>query len=247
VERVGKDAVRARPLWLALVLLDRAETEGTGISLDVIDRYLSGKRAVALSGKVTTAPGASVEERDGVAIVHLQQVTSPGARALGEALGAHVQATALVVDLRGLALGSPEGSAEVAAVLVGGRTEVKLVDKEGKQRSIPAIGPARSWKVIACVDTTTAGPAELLALALKARGAKLVGLETYGDTGQRKSQPGPGGEVWLATSWAVNTEGAPLLGEGLKPDENVAPGRTGDVILDRALELARGTAVPKAA
>ncbi len=247
IERVGGDAVRARPLWLAEVLLDKAESTGSEITLDVIDRYLSGKRAVTLSGRIAAVPPPSVELRDGTALVRLEEVTPAAAKALAEQLGSAVSVTALVVDLRGVALGSPQGAAELAAVLSGGRAEVKLADREGKERVLSAIGPERTWPVLACVDTTTAGPAELLALALKARGARLVGGPTYGDTGQRRSQHGPGGELWLATSWAVAPDGTVLLGDGLKPDESVTPGRTGDAILDRALELARGKAVPKAA
>jgi carboxyl-terminal processing protease len=246
IERVGKDPVRARPLWLAMVLLDKAESDGSQVTLDVIDRHLSGKRAVTLSGKGAAVPAPTVEDRNGTPVTHLQEVTPASAKAVAQALGASA-ATAVVIDLRGVALGSPEGAAELAAVLAGGKAEVKLVDRDGKEQSLAAIGPARTWQVVACVDTTTAGPAELLALALRARGAKLVGLETYGDTGQRRPQHGPGGEVWLATSWAVTPDGTALLGDGLKPDENVVPGHTGDAILDRALELARGTAVPKAA
>ena len=247
IERIGKEAVRARPLWLAMVLLDRASSEATTASMDIIDRNLSGKREVTLSSRPFEVPGPTVEVKDGAALVRIQAVTPAGARAVADLVKPHFAVTGVVVDLRGLALGSVEGAAELAAVLAGGKADVGLVNRDGQKRAVSAAGPERTWKVVACVDTTTAGPAELLALTLKSRGGTLVGVETYGDTGQRKVRPGPEGEIWLASWWAVAADGKALLGDGVRPDEAVAPSRTGDAILDRALELGRGLALPKAA
>jgi C-terminal processing protease CtpA/Prc len=97
------------------------------------------------------------------------------------------------------------------------------------------------------VDGTTGGAAELLAVALKAQGATLVGGDSYGDTGQRRALRGAGGEVWLATTWGLGPDGKPLLGTGVKPDERVRPHKGGDAALERALELAGGRTVKQAA
>ena len=91
------------------------------------------------------------------------------------------------------------------------------------------------------------GPAELLASALKARGATLVGSESYGDTGQRRAIKGSGGEVWLAREWGLGPDGKPILGNGLKPDERVRPRQGADAVLERALELAGGADAAKQA
>jgi carboxyl-terminal processing protease len=246
VERVGADPVRARPLWRALTLLDAAERKGE-ISLDVIDRQLSGKRPVSLKASTFVYPGPAVEVQDGVPVVRVA-VVEPGAVAkLAEALQAHGSATSLVVDLRGVGLGTPEGAAKVAAELLGGDVQVRLGQKGGKDEAVRANGPARSWKLVVCMDGTTAGPAELLAVALKTRGATLVGGDSFGDTGKRRAVRGAGGEVWLASAWGLDPEGKPILGTGLKPDERVRAHRGGDAILERALELAGGRAVKQAA
>jgi carboxyl-terminal processing protease len=246
VERVGAEPVRARPLWRALTLLDAAERKGE-VSLDVIDRQLSGKRPVSLKAAAFALSGPVIDVQEGVPVVRVP-VLEPGAAAkLSESLLAHGSAASLVVDLRGAGLGTPEGAAKIAAELSGGDVEVRLGKKDGKEEVVGAKGSARSWKLVVCMDGTTAGPAELLAAALKTHGATVVGGDSYGDTGERSALRGAGGEVWLATAWGLDPEGKPILGTGLKPDERVRARRGGDAILERALELAGGRAVKQAA
>ncbi|MDD5562679.1 MAG: S41 family peptidase [Thermoanaerobaculaceae bacterium] len=242
VERVGAEPVRARPLWRALTLLDAAERQGASVTLDVIDRQLEGKRPVTLAPAPFAAGTPSVEVKDATAIVKVPVVDAAAASELGEALRSSAAAHAVVVDLRGVALGTAEGAARVAAQLAGGAIEVKIGANGGKDEILKAQGQPRAWKVIVCLDATTAGPAELLASALKSRGATLVGTESYGDTGRRRALKGAGGEVWLASAWGLAPDGKPILGAGLKPDERVRPRKGGDAVLERALELAGGRA-----
>jgi carboxyl-terminal processing protease len=247
VERVGTEPVRARPLWRALTLLDAAQSGGRDVTLDVIDRQLSGKRPVTLKAADFALPMPSVEVKDKVAVAKAPVLDPTGAAKLGEALGTGAGTDAVVIDLRGVALGTPEGAAEVAAQLLGGDVEVKMAARGGKGETLKASGRARSWKIVVCLDGTTAGPAELLASALKARGATLVGGESYGDTGQRRALKGTGGEVWLAAAWGLGPDGKPILGAGIKPDERVRPRKGADAVLERALELAGGRAAVKQA
>jgi carboxyl-terminal processing protease len=240
IERVGTEPVRARPLWRALVLLDAAERQGGSVNLDVIDRQATGKRPVTLTAAPFAAPSPSVLLKDGVPVVELAAVDAATARRLGRELDHSVGARSVVVDLRGVALGTPSGAAEIAAVLAGGETRVRLVGRDGAPQVLQARGRTRHWKLVVCVDGTTAGPAELLASALKAWGATLVGGETYGDTGQRRPRAAAGGQVWLASVWGLGPDGQPVLGSGLKPDELVRSRKGVDAILDRALELAAG-------
>ena len=247
VERVGGEPVRARPLWLALVLLDEAEHRGAKVSLDVIDRQMSGKRLVELTPGPVPAPSVKVTVKGTVPLVTLAVVDPDSAKQLATALQTQTAASAVVADLRGVALGSAAGAAEVAATLAGGELEIRLAGRDGKDQALRSHGPQRRWKLIVCLDGTTAGPGELLAAALKNSGATLVGGETYGDTGQREARSAAGGEVWLASSWGVGLDGKPLLGSGLKPDESVRGRKGADPILDRALELAAGATVEKKA
>ena len=247
IERVGTEPVRARPLWRALVLLDSADRAGNGATLDVIDRQFQGKRAVEFRPGVSRLPASTVEVKDGVAVVRVAVVDASGAAAVAQALPAGAPVTAVVVDLRGVALGTPEGATLVAGQLVGGEAELKIAAPGGKTSALKTTGPARTWKVVVCLDGTTAGPAELLAVLLKVRGGTLVGAESYGDSARRRALKSAGGEAWLAAEWGLGPDGKPILGAGMKPDERVRPRKGLDAVLDRALELARGGSVGKQA
>lgn len=247
IERVEGVAVRARPVWRALVLLDEAERAGRDVNVVVIDRQLSGTRTVLLKATPLSAASPVVEVRDGVPVVRVGAVRREAVAALRAQLDAHKDAAAVVVDLRNLALGDEAAAAEVAALLVGGRVETKLARREGDGRTLAAQAEPRSWRVAACVDHTTARAGELVAVLLKARGVPLVGFETYGDTGVRKVYRTSEGRVWLAEEWALGPDAKPLLGDGLRPDEIVRMRPDADPVLDRALELARGATLKKAA
>jgi carboxyl-terminal processing protease len=246
LERIGTEPVRARPLWRALSLLDAAEHRGE-VTMDVIDRQLSGKRPVTLKAATFARPTPAVEMEDAIPVVRVPVLDVRGAENLSQMLRAHGGTAALVVDLRGVALGNAEGAVRVAAELTGGDVQIRLGKKDGKDETVKASGPTRSWKLVVCLDSTTAGPGELLATALKAGGATLVGGDSYGDTGTRSPFHGAGGETWLATAWGIGPDGKPLLGAGLKPDERVRSRKGADLVLKRALELAGGHAVKQAA
>jgi carboxyl-terminal processing protease len=247
IERIGDEPVRARPLWRTRVILDEAAKRGGTVTLDVIDRQFEGERRVQLAAVETPASAPRVVEDEGVPVVRVpvlgHQATSQLETALA-ALGSH---PAIVVDARGLALGDYAAVPALAAVLAGGDVSLTIGRKDGQADTLRGSGPQRAWRVVVCIDPTTAGPGEALALALKGRGATLVGLDSYGDTGQRKAIPTRGGHLWLADRWCVGADGKALLGEGIKPDDVVRLRRGADAILQRALEIARGGTARKAA
>jgi C-terminal processing protease CtpA/Prc len=246
IERVGTEPVRARPLWLALVLLDRAERTGEKLVIDVIDRAADEKRQVMLevAGAAMLEP-VLTNERD-VPLLRLPAVT-PWAVARLDALLSSSATNRLIVDLRGSGLGSPEAAIDAAALIAGGEVEAPRARRGGDAKPLRASRPQRQRTVVVCIDATTAGAAEVLASTLKRRGATLVGTESYGDTGVRRAKAVAGGQLWLAADWFLGPDGKPLLGAGLSPDEIVRPRREGDAVLDRALELARAQSLPKAA
>ncbi len=247
IEHVGGEPVRARPLWLPLVLLDAAERRGGTVSLDVIDRPMSGKRLVELAAGPLRTPSPAVGVKGEIPIATFAVVDPETARGLASELDRQEAASAVVVDLRGVALGTPAGAVDMAATLAGGEMQLTLAGRDGKDRVLRSRGPQRRWKLVVCLDGTTAGPAELLAAALKKAGATLVGGESYGDTGQRAPRPAAGGEAWLASAWGVGPDQKPLLGNGLRPDESVRGRKGADPVLDRALELAAGGKAEKKA
>ncbi|MFH1176987.1 MAG: S41 family peptidase [Acidobacteriota bacterium] len=247
VERIAGEPVRARPLWLPRVLLERGEQGGMALTLDVIDRFLEGKKQVELQPRQTPPTAAQVTVEDGVPVLRVSVLSAISIAEIERGLLVHGGAAALVVDARGAALGSAQDAVTIAAVIAGGAVQVALQDRSGVAGALKAQRSARSWRVIVCIDNTTAGPAETLACALKGQGATLVGGESYGDTGQREARAAAGGQLWLARRWCLGPDGKALLGDGLKPDEAVRPRKEGDAVLGRALELARGQGLRKAA
>ena len=246
IERIGAEPVRARPLWLALVLLDRAERAGESVSIDVIDRAADEKRQVMLDRAGAAILEPVITNEGGVTLVRLPALTPWAVARLDARLGAGAVDT-LVVDLRGSGLGVPEAAVEAAAVIAGGEVEAPRVRRGGDAKPLRASRPQRPRTLVVCIDGATAGAAEVLASTLKRRGATLIGTESYGDTGVRRARAVAGGQLWLAADWFLGPDGKPLLGAGMSPDEIVRPRREGDVVLDRALELARAQSLPKAA
>ena len=247
VERVGDAVARAQPLWQTRLALAEAESEGRAVRLAVIDPELRGKRDVELKAATVAVALPTVERRGSVVVVRVASVDRRAAEWLSGALAGQADASGVVVDLRGTALGDRVGAVRVAAAIAGGSAEVRFGRKGGEPSAVKAEGPARTWRVVVCADATTGGAAEVAALGLKLRGATVTGGESYGDTGERAAVAARDGELWLATSWALGPNGEPLLGAGLKPDEVVRPRRGGDAVLDRAVELASAQPVRQAA
>lgn len=247
IERVGDVPVRAKQVWQAVVLLDAAERSGGEVALDVIDRELAGKRLVRLRPTVVPGPAPAVDDRDGVPVLRLPRVDRAAAGELAALLGPWAAAPSLVVDLRGTALGDADAAPALAAAIAGGTVELRWQRRGGAAEPVAATGPARGWRVVVCADSSTAGAAEALVVALKGAGATVVGWESYGDTGQRAAVKSTGGSLWLAERWCAGPDGKPVLGDGVEPDEQVRERHGVDAVLERALEIARGAALAKAA
>ena len=244
IERIGEQPVRSRPLWRLLAALQQAAQRSEPVQLDVIARDLSTKRAVRLAGSEEGNPAPSVELRDGVHLVRLPLITAVQVKELARLLPA---SGAVVLDLRGTALGDPQGVVEAVALLLGGEAELVLRGRDGEAQTAKVSKPPISRKLAVCVDHTTARAGEWLAYLLAQRGVPLVGVETFGDTALRTPQAVADGELWIAKRLLFAADGKPLLGSGLKPSHPVRPQREGDPILDKALELVRGQAQAQAA
>ena len=246
IERIGDEPVRARPLWRSQVLLDEGERQRGEVTVDVIDRQLDGERRLTLRALPPSAIEVAVNDHAGIPVLRVPVLDELAVSRVEAAL-ASLTADNLVVDVRGLAVGDAKSAVRIAAMIAGGAVEVKRERREDAGDVLKAGGPVRAWRVLVCVDAATAGPGEVLALGLKSRGATLVGGESFGDTGERKVIHASGGDLWLADRWCVRPDGKPLLGNGLKPDEPVRYRKDADAVLDRALELARGSAAKQAA
>jgi carboxyl-terminal processing protease len=247
IERVGDVPVRAKQVWQAVALLDAAERSGVEVALDVIDRELEGKRPVKLRAATVPEPAPTLGDRDGVPVVRIPRIDRRSGEQVAALLAPFAGVPGVIVDLRGSALGDADAAPALAAVLAGGTVELRWLRRGGAVEPATASAPARGWRVVVCADASTAGAAEALLVALKGAGATVVGGESFGDTGRRVAVKSTGGSPWLAERWCAGPDGNPVLGDGVKPDERVRERRGADAVLERALEIARGAVLAKAA
>lgn len=148
----------------------------------------------------------------------------------------------LVLDLRGTSGGTPEEAALIASK-VSTLTSLGLRLGRGLQTTPIAVRPARaiSGPLVVLVDGGTEGPAELLASALKASGAKLVGTITFGDDKDVRTVALPDGSGFTMTVGQMLTAGGGHFGGvGIAPDVAVPSVGAGDPALDRAVSMLSG-------
>src|SRR5690606_2604012 len=106
------------------------------------------------------------------------------ARALVEGLAAR-EATQLLVDLRGVAGGSPAAAFGLAALFADGELGQLAGRSDEPRRFNGESAPLWRGEIVVLVDASSQGPAEILAAVLRARaGARLVGVETFGWAGE---------------------------------------------------------------
>ncbi len=156
----------------------------------------------------------------------------------------------LVLDLRN----SPGGLLEVGQAIAArlpSAPDLGFLETKGKKVQPVAVTPDSpvSYPVVVLVNGGTANTAELLASALQAKGAKLVGSTTFGDASDVKLIILRDGSGFTMTVGKLMTaaHGA-FSGLGIKPDVAL-PSTGGDAPIDRAVDVLSGRVarVPAAA
>lgn len=157
-------------------------------------------------------------------------------------------ANALVIDLRGTAIGQQEPTLQILNQLVRQRTVAAVEYREGKQMRKRALNlrqepKAPNLRIAVLVDRGTYNLAELMALALRT-GAKahLFGTTTAGDASQTALYRLDDGSAFtLTVGRYYGTDNTAFHQRGIQPDERVAEAvrmrgqPNGDPVLDRAL------------
>jgi carboxyl-terminal processing protease len=151
---------------------------------------------------------------------------------------------ALVVDLRGNPGGRLDVLASIAGLFLGESVAAKVVDKQGKERSVVKATGARILPQVplaVLVDHGTSSAAEVLAAILKEQaGAMIVGSQTRGKTLVHNLErlPDQSG-IFFTLGELITSQGTSLLNRGLEPDqrtdENAIPYRP----IEHTIELLR--------
>ena len=248
LDTVDGKPVRNSSLWKVKGALEGPE----GSHVEVILFRGGDEKRVSLSIPRArfSAPALATRWEKDVAVVTVpafNHATADGLRhAIEEANRRGIQR--MVVDVRGAIGGDFPDAVPAASLFAGKGTVAKAVARKVVLPSLESTGE-RLWKgrTVVLTDDATGGAAEIFAAALHDRAeATTVGETTVGMAiVQRQVPTQSGGSLYMTVGRYLSPSGTPLGGKGLSPDDRVIvfPGEPGakDAILERGLEVARGT------
>lgn len=208
---------RELPLWQIEARF--AAAEGTRVEAEWIRRGEPRQAAVVLA-PYPPAPARLTESRE-VPVLRLPRLEAaavPQVRSLVAPLATR-QPARLVVDLRGVGGGEAGAAYEIAGLFVDG----ELGRLTARDRTLETFSDRQpdlfAGQLVVLVDRSTAGPAEILAVALQQRaGARLVGERSFGHAAREEIVTlSDGSRLRLATAFYTAPDGKALTG-GLAPD-----------------------------
>jgi carboxyl-terminal processing protease len=255
IDTIDGKPVRTAPLWKIRSALDGPE--GTSVALIVFRAGDENRVSLRMPRAKWQPPAVSTRWDRDVGIVRIPAIVP----ATGGELAAVIEEAGkrnvsnLVLDIRGTIGGEAADAAAAASPFVGKGPVARVVARKATAEGVEASGE-RTWKgrTVVLTDDSTAGAAEIFAGALHDRAtATTVGETTVGmAVVQRQVSTPSGGILWMTVGRYVSPSGTMLGGKGLTPDERVLVilgegGSDKDPILDRGLEIARGSALRKAA
>jgi carboxyl-terminal processing protease len=254
LDSIDGQSLRNAPFWKVKAALDGPAGSSCEIAL-----FRGGdEKRVTINvprGSFQAPAPTTTWERD-VAIVKIPSFDAATAAAVRKELeeAQRRSISRVVLDLRGSIGGDIEQAAPVASLFLAKGPVATVMTRKAVLKPLEASGnPLWNGKVVVLMDDSTAGPAEVLAGALRDRGhATTVGETTVGMAIVQRSVPTrEGGTLYMTIGRYVTPGGQVLGGKGLTPDERVVvfPGETGDrdLILEKGLEIARADAERKAA
>jgi carboxyl-terminal processing protease len=254
IDSIDGKTLRNAPYWQVKAALEGPEGSSCEI---VLFRGGDEKRlTIPVNRAKFDAPAPSAAWERDVAIVKIPSFTPATAAAVKKELEeANRRAlSGVIVDLRGSIGGDPADAAPVAALFTGKGPVATIQSRKAPNKPLEAAGDA-IWKgrVVVLMDDSTAGPAEILAAALRDRvKAKTVGETTVGMAIIQRGIPTEeGGTLYMTVGRYLSPSGQALGGKGLAPDDRVIvfPGETRekDQILERGLEVIRGASAERKA
>ncbi len=153
----------------------------------------------------------------------------------------------LLIDLRGTSEGDYAEAARLASLFVEDGTIGRIRKRDGVEEILSVDGTSfetENLDIAVLVNRGTAGPAELLAQALRVRlGAELLGARTLGQASIQDFIPlADGAMVRLSVARCLGPGGEAWDPDGLEPDQTVDVGPDEasdgkDAVLLRAIEL----------
>jgi carboxyl-terminal processing protease len=253
---MGERLLRGAPGSTVALRLLRSQREPTELSI--------------VRERLSTAPVRSRTLADGAGYVKVAEFTGETAKELRDEIESLKRAgvRSVVLDLRGAARGALAEGAKAAELFVGTGVIARKAQRVGAEDVTNADASRVRWSgpIVTLVDSGTAGPAEIVAAALKDSGrSSLVGQRTFGRVGIQQAVPLQDGGMVVTVARYLSPKGEAIHGRGIEPDvpvaarrphdldeddeeeEEGAPAPGADPALDKALEILKTAATKKAA
>jgi carboxyl-terminal processing protease len=217
VAKVNDRTTRQMPLWEIQETL--AAKAGTKVTMELIRLGEAVQTSFVLAPFVPAPP--SVEEVQGVAVLRIPTFDSQTAGQVEKLLAAGAEQTrrGLLIDLRGVSSGDPEGAYATAHLFASGDLGA-LKRRSDEVQTFDAAGAA-AWqgKIVVLVDRGTLGAAEILATVLRQKvKAELVGERTFGYAGRQGiAELSTGGRLLFTEAFYTGPDKKPIR-EALRPD-----------------------------
>ena len=242
--KIDGRSTREMPLWRLQTWL--AE-DSASVQIELLRRGQSVEVALALGPFERVGPSVRTEE--GVPVLRIVNFESEMVAKVGSLLENVEIANSprLVVDVRGVAGGSPQAAFDVAAFFASGL----LGELRGRGESLATYdnGAEPLWlgRLAVLADGGCQGPCEVfLAAVREISGTDFVGHRTFGHAGRRASHNLSTGATLFFTDAFYSGPDGEVIDRGLEPEVRVEASRqmlgggesgVGDPALKRALEL----------
>jgi carboxyl-terminal processing protease len=217
VAKINNRSTRLMPLWEMQEIL--AGKPGTKIALEVI--RLGEPVQLSFDLKAFDSPPVSLEEVEGVALLHIPSFDKSTATEVRNALtqNAGKIKDKLLIDLRGVSAGDPEAAYATARLFTTGDLGALKRRSEELQSFRADEKPVWQGKTVILVDRGTLGASEIFSTVLRQREkAELVGERTFGHAGRVGStELSSGGRLLFTEAFYTGPDKKPL-NEALKPD-----------------------------
>jgi carboxyl-terminal processing protease len=235
IEYVGKVPSRDLSLYDIEQLL--GGQPGSTVEIRILHQGQSRKVNLARAKVVQPAVESRIEEM-GIGYIKITSLVANKSvevkSQLSDLMSKGVQK--VVLDLRGAANGSLQEAIAVANLFVGSGPLARVIGKGGKEANVFNADPDKvvfNGPLAVVIDRSTAGPAEIIAAAVRdQKRGEVVGERTFGAGSEQQLFPlSDGGALLITTAKYAPGSGKPFMEEPINPTVKVERPAEAEVIL----------------
>ena len=235
IEYVGKVPSRDLSLYDIEQLL--SGQPGTSAEVRILHQGQS-HRVTLTRAKIVQPPAEARIEEPGVGYIRITTLSEGKSNEVKTALNDLISkgAQKIVVDLRGTANGKLQEGVAVANLFAGSGTIARVLGKGDKETETFTADPSKvvfNGPLVVVIDRSTAGPAEVIAAAVRdQKRGELVGERTFGaGSDQQLFKLSDEGALLITTAKYAPATGKPFMDEPVNPTVKVDRPVEAEVIL----------------